>query len=208
MYPTKHNQTTASTPTERSSQRFVIAFIVTSVRLLRHRVQFKIPLWRNSEGVRDAIEKCEHRRDIDSFGNLRIGPAVLTKRLHVFGGCAIGGFGHLRHIVQKRTLCLAQRGFVQFAVNQCLYRLFVCSLNPQEVRMRVQSIRATVEIRDPTCDGLFGASGQMALGKMHRIAELKDVSEKIRSMAETLQDTGHLLPARFLAPFIVDGGYV
>lgn len=74
--------------------------------------------------------------------------------------------------------------------------------------MRVQSIRATVEIRDPARDGLFRAAGQVALGKMHSVAKLHDVAQKIRSMAETFQNTRHLLPAGFVAPFIVDGGYV
>jgi hypothetical protein len=52
-------------------------------RLLRHVVHFKIALRRNSESICNTIEKCEHRRNIDSLGNLRIGPSVIAQDLDI-----------------------------------------------------------------------------------------------------------------------------
>jgi hypothetical protein len=72
--------------------------------------------------------------------------------------------------------------------------------------MRIQSIRATIEIRDPARDRFLGAPGQMTLGKMHRIAELHHIAEEIGPVAEALQNAGHLLSTRLLPPLIVDGG--
>jgi hypothetical protein len=73
--------------------------------------------------------------------------------------------------------------------------------------MRVQSIGAAIQVRDPACNSLLGAPGQMTLRKMHRIADLHHFAQKIGPVAETLQDTGHLLPARLAAPLIVDRGH-
>ncbi len=70
--------------------------------------------------------------------------------------------------------------------------------------MRVQSIGATIEPRDPAGDRFLGAAVKMALRKMHGIAELDHLAQKIRAMAEALENAGHLLAARVGAPFVVD----
>jgi len=104
-------------------------------RLLRHLVRFKIALRRNSESICNAIEKCEHRCNIDSLGNLRIGPSVIAQVLDIFCGRAIRSLSHLCHVFQQRALCRAQFRFIEVAVGQRLHRLFFCSLNTQEVSM-------------------------------------------------------------------------
>jgi len=60
---------------------------------------------------------------------------MIAENLHIFFRGPIGSVGHLCHVVKERALSLAQLGFIQLAVRNCLYRLLVCSLNPQEVGM-------------------------------------------------------------------------
>ena len=84
---------------------------------------------------------------------------MLAKCLYVLRRGAIRGFGNLGYIIQKCALRLAEFGFVQLTVNQRLYRLFVSSLNPQEVGMRIQSIRAAIQIRDPAGNGFLLTPG-------------------------------------------------
>lgn len=43
---------------------------------------------------------------------------------------------------------------------------------------------------------------------MNRVAESENFAQKIGPVAETLQDARHLLPAGFLAPLVVDRGYI
>ena len=74
--------------------------------------------------------------------------------------------------------------------------------------MRVQSIGAAIEIGDPAGNGFLGAAGEVALGKMDRVAELHDVAQEVGPMAETFQDAGHFLAAGFGAPFVVDSCHV
>ncbi len=70
--------------------------------------------------------------------------------------------------------------------------------------MRVQSIRTAVEPRNPTRNRFLGASIEMAFREMHTIAEGHDIPEKVGPVAEALQNTGHRLPSRLRAPFVVD----
>jgi hypothetical protein len=72
--------------------------------------------------------------------------------------------------------------------------------------MRVQSIRTAVEPRYPACDRFLCFAVEMTLGKMDGIAELDYLAKKVGTMAETFQDTGHLLATRLGAPFVVDLG--
>ena len=72
--------------------------------------------------------------------------------------------------------------------------------------MRVQSIWTAIQIRDPARDGFLGSARQMAFGKMNRIAELQHVSQKVRPMAEALQNAGHLSAARLGSPLVVNLG--
>lgn len=72
--------------------------------------------------------------------------------------------------------------------------------------MRVQSIRTTIQVGHIAGDRLFCLAVKMALRKMYAIAERHYLPQEIRAMAETLQDSRHLLPARVCAPFVIDFG--
>jgi hypothetical protein len=69
--------------------------------------------------------------------------------------------------------------------------------------MRVQSIGATIEPGDPAGDGFLGAAGEVAFGEVDDVAEAHHLAQEIRPMAETLEDTGHLLAAGVRAPLVV-----
>jgi len=73
--------------------------------------------------------------------------------------------------------------------------------------MRVQSIWAAIEPRDPACNRFFGPAVQMPLRKVDRIAEFHDLAQKVGTMTETLQNAWHLLAAGFGAPLVVNLGY-
>lgn len=70
--------------------------------------------------------------------------------------------------------------------------------------MRVQSIRATIQVGHIAGNRLFCLAVQMALRKMHAIAECHYLAQEIRTMAEALQYPRHLLPSRVRAPFVID----
>ena len=123
-------------------------------------------------------------------------------------GSTVRRFGHLRYVIQQRTFRLVELSFIQLSLSQRLYRLLFCSLNPQEVSMRVQSIRTSVEIGNPAGNSFLLASAQVSLGKMDCVAKLQDIAKEIRSVAEAFQNPRHLLSARLLAPFVVDGSHV
>lgn len=73
--------------------------------------------------------------------------------------------------------------------------------------MRVQSIRAAIEPRDPARNRFLGSSVQMTVGKMNRVAEFDHVAQEVGAVAEALQNAGHFLPARLGSPFVVDRGH-
>lgn len=70
--------------------------------------------------------------------------------------------------------------------------------------MRVQSIWTAIQIRHPTGDRFLGFSRQVPLREVNRIPEFQHVAQKVRPVAETLQDAGHLRAARLGPPLIVD----
>jgi hypothetical protein len=175
--------------------------------LLRHLIHLEIALWSYSEGIRDPIEEGEHRGDIDSFSDLWLGPSMIPEALNVFVGGAIRRLRHLGDVVKQRTLCVAQAGFFQFAVCYRLHHIFFCSLNTQEVCMRVQSIRATIEPRNPARNRFLGSSVQMTVGKMNRVAEFDHIAQEVGSVAEAFQNAGDFLSARLGTPFVVDRGH-
>ena len=72
--------------------------------------------------------------------------------------------------------------------------------------MRVQSIWTAIEPRHPARDRFLGFPVEMALRKVDRVAEFHHFAQKVGAMAEALQNAGHLLAARFGAPFVVDLG--
>ena len=162
---------------------------------LRHRIHFEVSLGRDSKGICHAIEKREHRRDVNRLGDLRLGPTMIAQRLHIFIGGAIRRFRHLGHILEQGALRRRQICLIEIALSDSLDCCFFCSLNPQEVCMRIQSIRTAVQIRYPACDGLLGFPGQMTFREMNRVAELHDFAQKIRPMAETLQNPRNELTA-------------
>jgi hypothetical protein len=154
--------------------------------LLRKSIHLKITLWSDPEGIRNPIEEGEHRGDVDRFSDLRLCPPVIPQRLHVIIGGAIGCFGHPGHVVEERTFRRAQARFFQVAIRDGLYGFFFCSLNTQEVCMRVQSIRTAIEPRHPARDRFFGFTVEMTLRKMDRVAEFHHLAQKVRAMAEAL----------------------
>ena len=96
---------------------------------------------------------------------------MIAQPLHVVIGSAIRCFRHPSHIVEKCTFRRAQARFVQIAIRDGLYSSFFCSLNTQEVCMRVQSIWTAIEPRHPARDRFLGFAVEMTLRKMDCVAE-------------------------------------
>ncbi len=176
--------------------------------LLRHSIHLEIALRRNAKRIGNPIKERKHRRDIHRFGDLRLRPSMIAKHLHIFRRRAIRRLGHLRHIFQQRAFGRTQIRFIQLAICNGLYRLFIRSLNPQEVSMRVQSIWTTIQPRNPTRDSLLGPPVQMPFREMNRIAKAHHVPQKIGPMAETLQNPRHDLTPRLGAPLVIDLRYI
>ena len=103
-------------------------------------------MWCDSEGICNPIEEGEHRGDVDSLGDLRFRPTMISQALHIFGGGAIRRFRHLADVLQQPALRVAQTCCRKIALRQRLNRLLFCSLNTQEESMRVQSIWTAIEI--------------------------------------------------------------
>jgi len=74
--------------------------------------------------------------------------------------------------------------------------------------MRVQSIWTAIQVGYPARDRFLRPSRQMPLGKMHRVAKLHHVAQKVRPMAEALQNSRHFLTPGFRTPLVVDLGDV
>jgi hypothetical protein len=70
--------------------------------------------------------------------------------------------------------------------------------------MRVQSIRATIQIRHIAGNRFFCLAVKMAFRKMHAVAERHYLAQEIRAMTEALQYPRHLLPSRMRAPFVIN----
>jgi len=70
---------------------------------------------------------------------------MIAKPLHIFRRRTVRRLGHLRHVFQQRAFSRAQIRFIQIAIGNPLYCLFIRSLNPQEVSMRVQSIWTAIQ---------------------------------------------------------------
>jgi len=139
--------------------RLLIAIFTTF--LLRQPVHFKITLRSNPEGIRHSIEEREHGRDINSLGYLRLRPPMTPQFLHVLICGAICRFRHPGYIIEQSTFRGAQACFFQIAIRNGLYRFVFCSLNTQEVCMRIQSIGAAIEPGYPTRDGFLGSAVKM-----------------------------------------------
>jgi hypothetical protein len=133
------------------SVRDLIGRNVVGVRRRQSTCQFPDPevvLRRNAECVRDAVEKCEHCGDVDSFRNLFFFPARVSKFLHIFCGRAIGSVRDQLDVIQQRALRRSKARFVKFALDDGFYTLIRRSLDTQEVGVAVQSIGTTIQIGD------------------------------------------------------------
>ena len=124
-------------------------------RSFGHLVHLQITLRRNAERVCYAVEEGEHGRDVDRFGNLRFSPTLLAQDLHIFRGRTIRRLGHLGDIFEQRTMRVVESCILKIARYQRLNCFLFCSLNPQEVSMRIQSIRAAIEPGDPAGNRFF-----------------------------------------------------
>ena len=158
---------------------------------------------RDTEGVRHAIEKGKQRGDVYRFGDLRLAPAVMAQDLHVFRGGAIRRLGHLGDIFEQRAVRVVERRLFNVARRQRLDCFLFCSLNPQEVSMRIQSIRTAIEPGDPAGDRFLGPAREVPFRKMDGIAEAHDLAQEIRAMAKALKNSRHLLTPRMGAPFVI-----
>jgi hypothetical protein len=98
---------------------------------------------------------------------------------------------------------VVERRLLKVARNQRLDCFLFCSLNPQEVSMRIQSIRTAIQPGDPTRDRFFCPAREVPFRKVDRIAEAHNLAQKIRSMAKAFENAGHLLAPRMVAPFVV-----
>jgi len=153
----------------------------------------QIVLRGNSKCVRDAIEKREHRSDIDGFRNLIFQPACITEFLHIFRSRAIRGLRDQFHVVEQDALRRRQARFVELAFENRCNTFIRSSLNTQEVSVTVQSIRTPVQVGNMAGNHFLGTTRKMAFGKMNGVGELDNLAEKIGPRSEALDDTRNLL---------------
>ena len=163
-------------------------------RSLGHLVHFKVALRRNAESVCYAVKEGEHRRDVHRLGNLGLTPTVLTQDLYIFRGRAIRRLGHLGDIFQQCAVCIVERRLLEVARSQRLDCFLFCSLNTQEVSMRIQSIRTAIQPGDPAGDRFFCPAREVPFREVDRIAEAHNLAQKIGAMAKALENARHLLP--------------
>lgn len=158
--------------------------LIFTTLLLSYPIHSKVALRGNPEGIRHSIEEREDCGDIHCFSYPRLGPTEISQLLHIF-----------IHIVEQSAFRRAQACLFQIAIRDGLYCFIFGSLNTQEVCMRVQSIGTAIEPRYPARDRFLGSSIEVAFGNMDRVTELHYLAQKIGSMAEALQNAGHLLTA-------------
>jgi len=128
---------------------------------------------------------------------------MLAQDLHIFRGSTIRRLGHLGDIFEQRAMCIIEPRPLEVARDQRLNRFLFRSLNPQEVSMRIQSIRTAIQPGNPARDRFFRLARQVPFRKVDRIAEAHNLAQKVRAMAKALENPGHLLPARMGAPFVI-----
>lgn len=100
----------------------------------------------NAEGICNAVEEGEQRGNVYRLGNLVFFPPRRSHFVHVFGGSSVRRFGNQFHIIQQRALCRGESRLLELALENSRYALIGGSLNPQEVSVAVQSIRAAVQV--------------------------------------------------------------
>ena len=128
---------------------------------------------------------------------------MITQDLYILRRCAVSRLCHFGDILKQYAVCVVQPSLFEVSRDQRLDRLLFCSLNPQEVSMRVQSIGTAIEPGDPARDRFFCLPSKVPFRKVDRIAEAHDLTQEIRTMAKALENAGHLLTARMRAPFLI-----
>lgn len=118
---------------------------------------------RYAEGISDPVEECEHRGDVNSLGDLWLGPPVVAQSLYVLRCRLVRSFGNLLYILEQFALCRGEVRPVQVTARNGLYSFFFGSLDTQEVGMRIQSIRTSVEVRHPAGYRFLGLAVKMSL---------------------------------------------
>jgi hypothetical protein len=119
--------------------------VLSDCRLRGHFPDGEVVLRGNAESIGDAIEEGEHGDDVDGLSDLVLGPADGAKLCDIFDGGTVGGFGDELGVVQQSVLRLGQARFIELAFENGCDSLIGGSLNPQEVSVAVQSIRAAIE---------------------------------------------------------------
>ena len=137
---------------------------------------------RNAEGIGDTIKKSEHCSVIDCFRNLFLFPACVAELLHMLRGCLVSGFRNQLYIFQKGALTRTETSLFKIAVEDRFHALICGSLNTQEVSMAVESIWATIQVRDMTGNHFFVPSRDMSFRKMNGVRELNYLAQEIWSM--------------------------
>jgi hypothetical protein len=77
--------------------------------------------------------------------------------------------GHLFHVIEQSAFRGRESGFIELALEYRGNTLVGGSLYTQEVRVRVQSIRAPVEVGDVAGDHFLLAALEMPFGEMDGI---------------------------------------
>jgi hypothetical protein len=126
-------------------------------------------LGRDSKSICDTVKESEHCGDIHRLGNLFFLPARVAELLHVLRSCLVRSSSNQLDVLEKCPLTCGEAGFVNFALDDCLYALICGSLNPQEVSVAVQSIRTTIQVRDVAGNHFFMTPRKMSLRKMNRV---------------------------------------
>jgi hypothetical protein len=123
-------------------------------------------LGRNAEGIGDTVKESKHGRDVHRLGNLFLFPTDSSKLLHVFGCGLVSSFRDQLYIFQECALTRNEASFIKLSAEDCFYASICGSLNPQEVGVTVQSIWATIQVRDVAGNHLFVPPRQMPFRKM------------------------------------------
>ena len=124
---------------------------------------------RNAEGIGDAVKESEHCRDIYCLGNLFLLPAHVAERLYILRGRLVSSFGDQLDEIQQRPLRGSETRFLKLAFDDRPYALIIGSLNTQEVSVAVQSIWATIQVRDVAGNHFFMPPRQVPFGEMNSV---------------------------------------
>jgi hypothetical protein len=92
---------------------------------------------------------------------------------------------------------------VDLAFNDRLNAVIGGSLSTQEVRMAVQSIRTSVEIRHVAGNHLFVSPREMPFGEMYGVGKLHHLPQKVGARAKTFDDTWNLRSSGAGAPEVI-----